>query len=114
MMPRLADVEVGLKLTVSHAIRDAFVPHAVQAEYLLYAFASMGATGYVKALGLSRGYGENEVEACLEELAGKLGAKRPGGLFDTDAAALHFVKAYQEGKLGKHTLDYLPETLLSK
>ena len=108
MMPRLSDVEAGLKLTVTHALRGTLVPAAVQAEYLLYAFANTGAVGYIGALGLSRGYTEDEVGACLEELARRLGSRRPGGALDTDAAALYFVRAYQEGKLGRHTLDYLP------
>lgn len=109
MMPRLVDVETGLKLAVSHSLKDTVVPHAVQAEYLLYAFANTGFTGYVEALGLSKGYSEDEVVACLEDLAGRLGALKGGGVPDTDAAAIHMVRAFQLGRLGKHTLDFIAQ-----
>jgi ribosome biogenesis GTPase A len=107
LMPRLADVDAGLKLTVTHALRDTAVPPAVQAEFLLYCFANTGSTHFARALGLSKPFAEEEVGECLRELAARLGAKGPGGAPDTDAAAVHMVRAFREGLLGRHTLDFV-------
>jgi ribosome biogenesis GTPase A len=108
LMPRLADVDTGLKLSVTHALRDAAVPPAVQAEFLLFSFANTGSTRFVEALGLSRPFGEEEAGECLRQLAERLGAKGPGGAPDTDAAAAHLVRAFRTGALGRHTLDFVP------
>ena len=108
MPPRLGSVEAGLKLTVAACVRGGAVPPAVQAEYLLYAFANTGTTAWAAAAGLSRAWTEDDVEICLTEIARRIGARRAGGAWDTDAAALFFVRAFQEGKLGRHTLDYVP------
>jgi ribosome biogenesis GTPase A len=109
MMPRLADVETGLKLAVTHALRAGAVPWLVQAEYLLHCFRATGASACVRALGLAREYSEEEVEACLGALAARVGGTvRGGGQVDLEAAALHLVRAFQAGKLGRHTLDVVP------
>jgi ribosome biogenesis GTPase A len=110
MMPRLQDVETGLKLAVTHALRAAALPYLVQAEYLLYALATTGATAaMVQCWGLSRAYGEEQVEECMAEVAAKVGGLRVGGQVDLEAAAMHFVRAFQAGKMGRHTLDFVPE-----
>ena len=108
LMPRLADVDTGLKLTVTHALRDAAVPPAVQAEFLLYSFANTGSARFAGALGLSRPFGEEHVGECLRELAERIGAKGPGGAPDLDAAAAYLVRAFRAGELGRHTLDFVP------
>ena len=121
MMPRLADAETGIKLAVTHALRAGAVPYLVQAEYLLHCFQAAAARGqggaaaaaaapeYVRALRLSRAYSEGEVEECMREVAARVGgAVRGGGEHDLEAAALHFVRAFQEGRLGRHTLDWVP------
>ena len=109
MMPRLADVETGLKLAVTHALRAGAVPSLVQAEYLLHCFRATGAGACVRALGLAREFSEEEVEACLAAVAARVGgAVRGGGQVDLEAAALHLVRAFQAGRLGRHTLDVVP------
>lgn len=107
LMPRIPDVEVGVRLAVTTAIREAAVPAIVQAEYLLYYFAIVGSERYVTSLGLSRAYSEDEVEECLADLAARLGCKKAGGEYDLDTAARYFVRAFQEGDLGRYTLDYV-------
>jgi ribosome biogenesis GTPase A len=152
MPPRVPDVETGLKLAVTAAISAAAGPPArVQAEFLLFHFATVGSRRFVDALGLSRAYAAEEVEDCLAELAARLGLRRSarragaagaggdasggrvggggsfrggggsdlgeaagggdlhGGDFDLDAAARHLVRAFQDGRLGRYTLDYVPE-----
>ncbi len=49
---------------------------------------------------------EEDVDAFLGRVAAALGAVRPGGAPDAEAAAL--VRAFQEGRLGRHTLDFVP------
>jgi ribosome biogenesis GTPase A len=141
MPPRVPDVETGLKLAVTAAISAAAGPPArVQAEFLLFHFATVGSRRFADTLGLSRAYGAEDVEECLAELAAKLGLRRSarggrggggggggggveaaeeaalgdgcgdvhGGDFDLDAAARHLVRAFQDGRLGRYTLDYVP------
>jgi ribosome biogenesis GTPase A len=107
LMPRIPDVESGLKLAVTTAVREAAVPPVVQAEYLLYLFASMGTTRYVQGLGLPRPYSEDEVEEALAHIATASGSMLPGGKPDLNAAARRMIRAFQDGSLGRYTLDYV-------
>ena len=131
MPPRIVDVETGLKLAVTTAISAAAGPPVrVQAEFLLFHFAAVGSGRFAPELGLSRAFGPEEVEDCLAELAAKLGLRRSGtgsdwrgGVgassgeacgagdrhLDLDAAANYFVRAFQDGRLGRYTLDFVPE-----
>jgi mitochondrial GTPase 1 len=111
LMPKLTDVEQGLKLCLTACVRAAAVPPIVQAEYLLYSFATLGATAWASALKLSRAFEEQDVEPCLAELALKLGALRAGGEPDLEFAATHLVRAFQDGQLGRHTLDFIDPQL---
>lgn len=108
MMPRVNDIETGLKLAVTTAVREASVPWLVQAEYLLYYFATIGNDRFSTTLGLSKAYDETEVEAGMAEYAMKIGARKPGGAPDLETASRHFVRLFQDGKLGRYTLDYVP------
>jgi hypothetical protein len=53
-------------------------------------------------------------EARFEKLDGHsptelgVGGDVHGGDFDLDAAARHLVRAFQDGRLGRYTLDYVP------
>lgn len=109
MLPAIPNVEVGLRLAVTGALPEARVPARVQAEYLLFYFASIGATRFAPALHLSQPYTEDGVEDMLAELARNLHLAAPGGGPDTEAAARVFVRAFQDGRLGRYTLDPVPE-----
>lgn len=108
LMPRIPDVEVGMRLAVTTAVREAAVPAKVQAEYLLYYFNTIHSTRFMSILGLSKAYTEAEVEECLSEVANKMGYKQQGGEYDLETAARHLVKRFREGDLGRYTLDYVP------
>ena len=113
--PRLRGVEHGMKLAVAACVRGASVPIAVQAEYLLYAFNTLGVTDWAAELGLSRAYDEDGVRECLQELAGVMGVRRGGGggaaEAEEDIAAAALVRSWREGRLGRHTLDFVPQLL---
>lgn len=109
MLPAIPNVEVGLRLAVTGALPEARVPMRVQAEYLLFYFASIGATRFAPALRLPRAYTEDDVEDMLVELARVLHLRAAGGVPDTEGAARAFVRAFQEGRLGHYTLDPVPE-----
>jgi len=135
--PRVPDVETGMKLAVTHAVSAAAAPPPrAQAEYLLHFFAAVGSRRYADALGLARAYSAAEVDDCLADLAEGLGRRRRAGAgasagagagggssgagggssgagggagtLDLDAAARHLVAAFQEGRLGRYTLDFVP------
>lgn len=109
MLPRVGDLETGMKLLVTGAVRDAAAPAAAQADWLHSYFAAIGSERYVRALGLARPYAEGECGALLVDLAARLGATAAGGLPDTQAAARHFVRAFQSGACGRYTLDHVPQ-----
>jgi hypothetical protein len=52
----------------------------------------------------------DRVEEFLEIVAQRLGAVAAGGGWDREAAARHFVRLFQAGKLGRYTLDFVPVT----
>jgi ribosome biogenesis GTPase A len=113
--PRLRGVEHGLKLTVAACVRGAAVPIAVQAEYLLFAFNTLGVTEWARVLGLKRAYDEDEIRQCLQELALVMGVRRGGSgeneeEEEEDVAARILVRAWQSGKLGRFTLDFVPSS----
>jgi ribosome biogenesis GTPase A len=110
LMPKISDVETGLKLAVTTAVRDMAVPPLVLAEYLLFFFATINSARFAEVLRLSRAYDEEEVEECLGELAERHGMRKAGGggALDLEAAARFLVRAFQGGELGRYTLDYVP------
>ena len=113
--PRLRGVEHGLKLTVAACVRGAAVPIAVQAEYLLFAFNTLGVTEWARVLGLKRAYDEDEIRDCLQELAIIMGVRRGGSdENEEDVAAGILVRAWQSGKLGRFTLDFIPPPQTTK
>lgn len=101
MLPRVDDLETGMKLLVTGAVRDAAAPAAAQADWLHSFLAALGSERYVRALGLARPYAQGECGALLADLAARLGATQAGGLPDTQAAARHLVRAFQAGTLGR-------------
>jgi len=123
MPPRIPDVETGLKLAVTGAISAAASPPSrIQVEFLLHFFEGISAAAperVGRAIGLTRGYSADQVDICLEDLASRLGLlrKRQGGGItssellvdepDIDAAAKYFLKAFQEGILGRFTMDFV-------
>jgi mitochondrial GTPase 1 len=120
MPPRIPDVETGLKLAVTGAISAAASPPArIQVEFLLHFFEGISPIAperVGKALGLSKGYTADQVDLCLEVLATRLGLlrKRNNGANnqivdepDIDAAAKSFLKSFQQGELGRYTMDFV-------
>jgi len=87
----------------------------VQAEFLLHYWHAVGSTRYTAPLKLVRAYHPDETQACLEAIAASLGlrisaaeAATRGSGWDVDAAARHLVRAFNDGTLGRYTLDTVP------
>lgn len=108
MIPRIDSIESGMKLLVTNAVRDAAAPMSAQADWLHSYFCAVGSDRYVSALGLQQAYPEGDCSALLVDLAHKLRAALPKGGPDVEAAARHFVRAYQDGSMGRYTLDHVP------
>lgn len=110
MLPRIDCFETGMKLSLTTAIRESLVPSVVKVEYLLYHFATIGYTGFKDALYLSRVYTEAEIDECLEELALRMHMYKKGGALDIEAAARFVLRQFHDGKLGRHTFDFIPQS----
>lgn len=108
MIPRIDDLDTGMRLLVTQAVREAAAPLAAQAEWLHSYFCAVGSDRYVSALGLKQRYEAGDGPALLHDLALKLGATKAQGQLDLEAAARYFVKAFQGGDMGRFTLDYVP------
>ena len=105
MTPRVSNMDVGLRLAVTGALRDATVPDTVLADYLLYSFNRMGSRQYVEALGLPGP--TDDIQEVLSTVAGRLHARGVAGGVNADVVAKHIVHLFRTGKLGRYTLDKL-------
>ena len=106
--PRISSAEAGVKLALAGAVPDAAVPWLLQAEYLLWHWAGLGSTAvsrYGPPLGLTRAYGEGELDAMLAAVSTRA---LPRGAPDLEVAARHVVALFRAGALGRYTLDAVP------
>lgn len=110
LAPRIDDAETAMKLAAVCAIKETAVPPLAVVEFLLYFFARTGggASQWVVGAGLDRAYGPEEAEDVAEAIARRHSLRRHGGGYDTDAAALLFLRWFRAGQLGRFTLDAVP------
>jgi len=131
MVPRVEDIETGLKLALtgtSHnllpssfsssipkltlpsyptihigAIKDSRLGQEVLADYLLYIMNKMSFFGYTKVFGLAEP--NDNIHEVLQAVSKFMGVAKQGTEFDPESSAAHFVRAYRSGELGTFTLD---------
>lgn len=106
MLPRVDDAEVGLKLALTGALPDATVPLETLVHYFLYVARSMGNTKYVSVLDMDGPTDDPRI--LLDHVSRRIGALRPGGDYDHELAARHFLQDFRSGRLGRLTLDQIP------
>jgi mitochondrial GTPase 1 len=108
LAPRISDIETGMKLFVTNAVKETLVPYKVATEYLLWYFEGIGSTKFQDLFGLSKAFSADEVDMCLRELATKKNLTMLEGEPDLEAAGRVFVRAFQAGDIGRFTLDVVP------
>eukprot|EP01090_Pellita_catalonica_P007535 TRINITY_DN18124_c0_g1_i1.p1 TRINITY_DN18124_c0_g1~~TRINITY_DN18124_c0_g1_i1.p1 ORF type:complete len:294 (+),score=42.83 TRINITY_DN18124_c0_g1_i1:46-927(+) len=103
MLPHIENVESGLKLALTGAIKDSRVDVDVLVDYMLYALNKRKNKEYLKTFGLIDP--AVHAEEFLGMVAKRIGAKGVQGSWNTDTAAQHVIKLFREGKLGRVMLD---------
>ncbi|NWX46122.1 MTG1 GTPase, partial [Steatornis caripensis] len=114
LLPRLGDVETGMKLALCGAIRDHLVGEDIMADYLLYVLNKQQHFEYVQRYGLSEPC--DNIEPVLRRVALAQGRTQKvkvltgtGNvnvtMLNYPAAAYEFLRDFRAGRLGRVTLD---------
>ena len=100
MFTRVDNVEDGLKLAICGCIRDGIVEREVMADYILYSLNKGRQFAYTKKYGLK--YPTDNIELLLKSMQEKYKQ------IHLNQTTIMFVKHFQEGKLGRISLDQVP------
>lgn len=100
--PNIKNVEQGLKIALCGGLYDKTVGFNLLAEFLLYNLNSKGNGEFLQFYKTEK---VSELKEFLPIAAKRIGALRPGGEFDLERAAAHFVRQFRLGKFGRITLD---------
>lgn len=104
LMPRIRDAEQGMRLAITGAIMDAVLNDHLLADYLLHTLQGhLDETPCAQALGLER-----RPRDALELVEA---VSRASGwpTVNTHNAVMKVLRAFRDGRLGRFTLDPLPE-----
>ncbi|MEW5899038.1 MAG: ribosome biogenesis GTPase YlqF [Bacillota bacterium] len=104
LWPKLADREVALKLAVTGAIKEELFDAGEAAAWVLQWLLENKKSDLAGRFGLAEEF--LEIEPLLEAIGRKRGFLAVGGVVDRRKTALHILKEFQSGKLGRHTLEY--------
>ncbi|MCL6447217.1 MAG: ribosome biogenesis GTPase YlqF [Armatimonadetes bacterium] len=104
LWPKLADREVALKLAVTGAIKEELFDAGEAAAWVLQWLLENKKSDLAGRFGLAEEF--LEIEPLLEAIGRKRGFLAIGGVVDRRKTALHILKEFQSGKLGRHTLEY--------
>ncbi len=111
LWPKLADREVALKLAVTGAIKEELFDAGEAAAWVLQRLLANKKNELAGFFGLTEKF--LEVEPLLEAIGRKRGFLAGGGVVDRRKTALHILKEFQSGKLGRYTLEYPAGKILS-
>lgn len=111
LSPRINDSEQGMKLALVSCLQDHLVGHTMIADYLLYWLNKNQQFGYVELMNLQTP--TDSIEELLISGAKMLNKTQKVKKYDGslvirpnfDAAAIHFLKLFRSGDLGKFNLD---------
>ncbi|MDD2420622.1 MAG: ribosome biogenesis GTPase YlqF [Heliobacteriaceae bacterium] len=107
LWPKIGDPLTGLKLAATGAVSDLVVQRPVVAGYVLRTLHQLapGLAGERYGLDLAL----VPPEAWLEVVARRHGFLGAQGLVDTEKAAVQVLADFRGGRLGRYTLDELPQ-----
>lgn len=108
LMPRIRDVQQGMKLAITGAIMDTILNDHLLADYLLYTLRmhlgeEESERSYVRTLGL-----EEPPQDALD-LIESVSRASGWSVVNAHNAVGKVLRAFREGKLGKFTLDSIPD-----
>ncbi len=104
LWPKLADREVVLKLASTGAIKEELFDAGEVAAWVLQWLLENKKNELAGRFSLAEEF--LEIEPLLEAIGRKRGFLAGGGVVDRRKTALHILKEFQSGKLGRHTLEY--------
>ena len=108
LWPKFEDVNVGVRLAFTGAIRDEVVDVEELATRLMDYLGSHYPNALVERYKIAVGAGENGWE-LLEKAGRKRGFLISGGEVDTERMSRILLDEYRSGKLGRFTLEEPPE-----
>ena len=104
LFPKIANLETGLQLTLTGAIKDEIVGKERIAEFLLSALHENPASRLFQHYALDPSEEEVEPELLLEAIGLKRGCLKKGGV-DRQRTASMLLKDFRSGKLGRISLE---------
>lgn len=105
LSPRISNVEEGLKIALCGGLYDKTVGFTLLADYLLYHLNVKGNKQFKEFYRISSDKDSNDLKTFLPIAAKRIGALVPGGEYDLERTAAHFVRQFRLGKFGRLTLD---------
>lgn len=111
LTPRITDTEQGMKLALVSCLQDHLVGYTLTADYLLYWLNKNQRFDYVELMNLTKP--TDSIEEVLVSVSKMLNKTQKVKKYDGslvirpnfEAAAIHFLKAFRSGELGKFNLD---------
>lgn len=105
--PKITNVEEGLKVALCGGLYDKTVGFNLLSDYLLHNLTLKGNKQFKEFYRISTESETESLKTFLPIAAKRIGALIPGGEFDLERAAAHFVRQFRLGKFGRMTLDDL-------
>lgn len=108
MMPRVDDVETGLRLGLIAAVKETIIGVETLAAYCLHVLESQNRLDTLERVCGITAVGPASL--CLQQLAKRWGLLLPGGDPNTERAAIRLLQEFREGRLGKISLEQCPQS----
>ena len=103
-VPYVESSEAMLKLAICGNVKDSIIGSIIMADYLLYRINLVRPQLYEQYSAPT-----NNVETLLSGVAQKTGKLSKGARFDLEGAATWLIQQWRAGKLGRFSLDTVPE-----
>ena len=104
--PKIQNKKHELLLGLLNILNDELLPRELTAEYLAWELVRQEIPVKWQDYGLEGA--PNDGPELLEAIARRRSFIKPGGVLDTERAAISFVKDFREGRLGRITLEMPP------
>ncbi len=102
MLPRISSPETGLKMGLVACIKDSVTGVELLSEYLLYQLDTHEVTTHLDRYRVDR---QPDPHAFLEAMGQSCGYLKHNGKVEIKQAAIHFLRDFREGRLGRFSLE---------